>query len=214
MKVLNKAELTVEQKLGMVMCATLSHGEADLAYVLEKIRNHSCGAVWVNPRFGFTEEIIARVREVADYPILIVCDSESGVEPYDIPQQIAITAAGARDEDAYSFGLATAALRRAQGYNMICNPVVDICCGNTPCGATTRTFGSDIDTVTRLAKGWRAVCVTRGCLYVPSIIRAAMQGSPTIPICGRTWPPIPRRRCVPPICAPILSFAAQGSLTA
>ena len=151
MQILKKEDLTIEQKLGMTMCATLSHGEADIQYVLEKIRNHACGAVWVNPRPG-CEETIARVREAADYPIVIVCDSESGAEPNTIPQQIAITAAGARDEDAYSFGFATAAARHKLGYNMICNPVVDICHGNTPCGHTTRTYGSDIDTVTRLAK--------------------------------------------------------------
>ena len=112
MKVLKKEELTIEQKLGMTMCATLAHGEADIEYVLDKIRNHACGAVWVSPNAGF-EEKIRRVREVADYPLIIVCDSEGGAEPNTIPQQIALTAAGARDEDAYAFGYATAAARRA-----------------------------------------------------------------------------------------------------
>lgn len=153
MRVLKKEELTFEQKLGMTMCATLAHGEADLEYVLDKIRNHACGAVWVSPRAdGSHTAIIERVRAVADYPIVIVCDSESGAPPHTIPQQIALTAAGARNEDAYAFGYVTAAIRRQEGYNMICNPVVDVCRGNTPCGATTRTFGSDIDTVCRLAK--------------------------------------------------------------
>lgn len=152
MKVLRKEDLTIEQKLGMTMCATLAHGEADIEYVLDKIKNHACGAVWVSPGAGF-EEKIRRVREVADYPIVIVCDSEGGPAPYNIPQQIALTAAGARDEDAYAFGYTTAAIRRRQGYTMICNPVVDICAhGNTPCGHTTRTFGGDVETVTRLAK--------------------------------------------------------------
>lgn len=152
MKVLKKEELTIEQKLGMTMCATLAHGEADIEYVLDKIRNHACGAVWVNPGKNH-EELIARVKAVADYPLMIVCDSESGSAPNTIPQQIALTAAGAREEDAYAFGYATAVTRRKQGYTMICNPVVDVCAyGNTPCGATTRTFGADFDTVTRLGK--------------------------------------------------------------
>jgi beta-glucosidase-like glycosyl hydrolase len=151
MKVLKKEELTIEQKLGMTMCATIAHGEADTEYVLDKIRNHACGAVWVSPRAdGSHQAIIERVLAAADYPIVIVCDSESGAAPHTIPQQIAITAAGAKDEDAYAFGYVTAALRRREGYNMICNPVVDVCHGNTPCGHTTRTYGSDIDTVTRL----------------------------------------------------------------
>ena len=115
MKVLRKEDLTIEQKLGMTMCATLAHGEADIEYVIEKIKNHACGAVWVSPGKGF-EEKIARVKAAADYPLIVVCDSESGAEPNVIPQQIAFTAAGARDEDAYAFGYATATARRKQGY--------------------------------------------------------------------------------------------------
>ena len=154
MKVLRKEDLTIEQKLGMTMCATLAHGEADIEYVIEKVKNHACGAIWVSPRKGVDPgEVIARVKAAADYPLIVVCDSESGAEPNVIPQQIALTAAGARDEDAYAFGYATATARRKQGYTMICNPIVDICAhGNTPCGHTTRTFGGSVETVTRMAK--------------------------------------------------------------
>ncbi len=150
MQILRKEDLTIEQKLGMTLCATLSHGEADIEYVLEKIRNRSCGAVWVNPTKD-PKAVIDRVRAAADYPLVIICDSEMGYLDK-IPQQIAITAAGAREEDAYAFGYTTAANLRASGYTACCNPVVDICKVNTPCGHTTRTFGADAATVTRLAK--------------------------------------------------------------
>ena len=150
MKPLRKEDLTIEQKLGMTLCATLSHGEADTEYVLQKIREHKVGAVWVNPTKD-PKAVIDRVRAVADYPLVIICDSEHGYLDK-IPQQIALTAAGAREEDAYAFGYTTAANLRAAGYTAACNPVVDICKENTPCGHTTRTYGGDGETVTRLAK--------------------------------------------------------------
>ena len=75
-KELNFDTLTTEQKLGLVFCANLNHGEQDLADALKMIREHSLGAVWVRTNQSNRDEILARVRETADYPILILCDAE------------------------------------------------------------------------------------------------------------------------------------------
>lgn len=149
-KPLRKEDLTIEQKLGMVLCAAVFHGEADDEYVIERIRERKCGAVWVNPGKG--KEFIDRFVEAADYPLIVICDAETGAVGSKIPQQISMTAAGAHDEDAYAFGYATAARLRQLGYTAVCNPVVDICKENTPCGHTTRTYGGDVEVVTRLSK--------------------------------------------------------------
>lgn len=150
MRALKKEELTLDQKLGIVLCATMSHGDADSDYVINMIKERKCGAVWIqdSPKL---DEYLARIREVADYPVIVICDAEEGIEGYGIPQQLALTAAGARSEDAYAFGYITGTLLRRQGFNTICCPVVDICSKNTPCGHTTRTFGPDLDTVIRMS---------------------------------------------------------------
>ena len=89
-------ELTPLQKVGMAACFCMYNFGDGYDYLLDLIRNHACGAVWVSPGKGF-EEKIARVKAAADYPLIVVCDSESGAEPNVIPQQIALTAAGARE---------------------------------------------------------------------------------------------------------------------
>jgi len=150
MKELTLSELSVGQKLGMCLCAHLNMGEEDVSYVLSMIREHRLGAVWIQPETPGREDIIRRVKEAADYPILIMCDAENGYGDYKIPQVISMTASGARSEYARSFGRAVATVHSRMGYNVVCNPLLDICKSNCPCGGTTRTFGSDKETVARL----------------------------------------------------------------
>ena len=42
---LDKSQLTTEQKLGLLLCANLQHGDADLENALEMIKKHSLGSV-------------------------------------------------------------------------------------------------------------------------------------------------------------------------
>ena len=150
MQALKKENLTLEQKLGMTLCANLAFGEEDFENALEMIKDHRLGGVWIQDS-PHLDEYVRRIREVADYPVVVICDAEQGAGENLIPQQLAITAAGAKDEDAYSFGYATGAWLRQHGYNAVTNPVVDVCLLNTPCGHTTRTYGDDYDTVSRLS---------------------------------------------------------------
>ena len=142
-KELDPRELTLEQKLGQLYCANVSvNNPENIDYVIEMIKDHRLGSVWIQPGVGHREKTIARILEAADYPILIMCDAEEGHVDYRIPQQLSITAAG-REEYAYSFGRLTAAMHRNMGYNIVCNPVLDTRWSNSPCGGVTRTFGPD-----------------------------------------------------------------------
>ena len=140
---LNKDALTTEQKLGLLLCATLTNAEKELCDAITMIREHRLGAVWVSHNAVGRDEIIARVREAADYPILIMCDAEDGHFDYPIPGVIALSAANAREEYAYSFGRVTASAFAALGYNVICNPVLDRRTERAPCGAQTRSISPD-----------------------------------------------------------------------
>ena len=122
-KELKFEELSARQKLGMATCFSIhSHGE-DFEYLLELIRNRSAGAVWV---YNYAEDkehrIIERIKEAADYPILIFTDAESGFGDYKIGCHNAIGMTGS-EELAYTFGKVTAVTARKSGFNVICNPI-------------------------------------------------------------------------------------------
>ena len=151
-KPLNIKDLTLEQKLGMVICANLRIGEKDVQTAIQMVKEHRLGAIWLQYDAQHETNGVARILEVADYPILVLTDCENGLGDRTIPQAISITAAGAKEEYAYSFGLATADKLYEMGYNVLCNPVVDLNQNmNAPCGHTTRTFGSDPETAARLS---------------------------------------------------------------
>ena len=71
---LNFDDLSTQQKLGMLYCAR-PQTEEDLEYTLRLIREHSLGSVQLPPQ---KKDFVRRVRETADYPILILCDTETG----------------------------------------------------------------------------------------------------------------------------------------
>ena len=152
MKELVLSELTMEQKIGMMLCATLPfHGEEDVEFALQLIREHKLGGVYIGLTFGRRKETMRRVLEAADYPILVMCDAERGYPGHFIPQTISLSAAGEREEYAYSFGRLTATLCRQDGYNIINSPNVDFCNGNFPCGTTSRIISPKTDVTCRLA---------------------------------------------------------------
>ena len=144
-------DLTTEQKIGMLLTGTFSHGQEDIDYTIGLIREHKLGSAWVNPFDARRDELIRRIREAADYPILICCDAENGHGDYKIPQAISLARTGSDPALAYSFGKVTAVQLHALGYNVITNPVLDMTGNhNCPCGANTRVFGNDKDKVANL----------------------------------------------------------------
>ena len=154
MKELKFEELTLKQKIGMVMAASLipvpeggeeRYGtrEDNFAFVMEKIREKSLGAVWVVPRLLETQpDIIDKIKEAADYPILIITDAEAGLGDYTIGRHNAIGTTGS-EELAYTFGKVTGVTAAKMGYNVVCNPVLDMAHSWVSCGGNSRCLGSD-----------------------------------------------------------------------
>ena len=142
MQELKLEELTTRQKLGMAMIGHIWYsddfdGEANLEHALELIREHALGAIWVEPNAEERERVIAAVREAADYPILIITDAESGLGGHYIGRHNALGCTGSQ-ELAYVFGKVTAVSARQMGYNVICNPILDMVKGCGVCGLNSR----------------------------------------------------------------------------
>ena len=150
-------DLTIEQKLGMVMHGLFTKDdnwegfEDNLNYTIELIKKRSLGAVWVSPRFKETQRIMKAVKEAADYPILIFTDAESGLGEYQIGRHNNLGMTGSEDL-AYTFGKVTATVAKQMGYNIVCAPVVDMAQGDCACGGTNRSLGSDKEMVAKLGK--------------------------------------------------------------
>ncbi|MBO7762262.1 MAG: hypothetical protein J6T24_05650 [Clostridia bacterium] len=144
--------LTARQKLGLLLCPMLKPDEKEIEAALAMIREHRLGAVWVSHNMKGRDEIIARVKEAADYPILIMCDAEDGHPDYPIPGAIALSAANEREEYAYSFGRVTSTAFAALGYNVICNPILDRRIRRASPGAQTRSISPDREVVARLGE--------------------------------------------------------------
>ena len=148
MKELVFSELTTEQKLGLVTIGFLHPNckEDEIDYIIELIKNHSIGAVWVDDR-----RHMDRIKEAADYPILIMTDAEDGIGGFTVGRHNAIAQTGS-EELAYVFGKVTALEARRLGYNVICNPVLDMTETNAVCGMNTRSLGHDKVEVTKFAR--------------------------------------------------------------
>ena len=141
MKELKFEELSIRQKLGMTCVAAVhsddrTEEDEDFAFVYELIKNRSLGAVWIQQGYGNTQRQIAKVREIADYPILIFTDAESGVGEYLVGKHNAIASTGS-EKHAYAFGKAVGVAARKMGYNVVCDPVVDMRDGSA------RSLGTD-----------------------------------------------------------------------
>ncbi len=81
MKELKLEELTLKQKLGMTFTAyangwTLTEEREE--WIIEKIKEKAIGALWIVPNTGHGDKLDkfrARVKEVLDYPLLIITDA-------------------------------------------------------------------------------------------------------------------------------------------
>ena len=82
MKLLNLQKMTTEQKLGMTYCARPGCQE-DYDFVFEQIKKRALGCVQVSPK---RPDRVKQILELADYPILIICDCENGYPTSDLPK--------------------------------------------------------------------------------------------------------------------------------
>lgn len=151
MKELQLQDLTTEQKLGMSMIAYCwSETSCDADYIENLIKNHSLGGIWVAPRNGENKQLLERLLAAADYPLLSFTDAESGFGDYKIGSHNALGITD-NEELAYIFGKVTALGARKNGYNIVCNPVLDMVDARWLCGGNTRAFGSHKERVAKLA---------------------------------------------------------------
>ena len=152
MQELKFEELTPEQKIGMVTCGLFDpwdrSPETD-EFLYEHIRNHSLGCVWVYPTIPDFEEVMAKIKELADYPLLIITDAETGMGEYTIPGHNTLGVVDS-EELAYEFGKVTAITAYQKGFNIVCNPVLDMKKGPGLCGGNRRSLGSDKHKVAKL----------------------------------------------------------------
>lgn len=58
--------------------------------ILELIRKRCLGAIWVVPRNTRRDGVIKRIKEAAEYPILIITDAESGLGEHTIGRDNAL----------------------------------------------------------------------------------------------------------------------------
>ena len=153
-KELKFEELTLEQKLGM-SCAFFyaPWSPNDVEDLVELVKKRAVGAVWISPSADKTGEFMKRIKDLADYPILIFTDAEAGLGEHLIGRHYTVACRDS-EEHAYAFGKITAITARKMGYNVVCNPILDMNGKDvrSVCGGVTRSLGYDKDRVTALAK--------------------------------------------------------------
>ena len=140
LKNLSLAELSDKQKVGMLLCARSLQKPENLEYALKLIRKRSLGCVQV-PISDKTPEIIAAIKDAADYPILIINDMEQGYPAANLPQIPAMTLAACDNPQYYrAFAKAIVANAKAAGFNGTWGPIVDVLGADGPC-RVSRVFG-------------------------------------------------------------------------
>lgn len=156
MNYLKVEDLSIEQKLGIVLCGRKVHTPENLEFTLDLIRNHALGAVQLSINES-TKELVAKIKEAADYPILIVNDMETGYPRCDLPRVSAIALAACGKPEYYqAFARGIAKYAREDGFNGNWGPVLDIQRCNAPC-SVFRHFG---DTPEKVAKNTEIMAQT------------------------------------------------------
>ena len=146
-KELKFEELSVEQKLGMIHAAMINGKCSDEAieFVRDRIKNHALGAVWIQFSQTDADKMMKMVHETADYPILIITDAESGLGEFTIGRHNPIGCTG-DEKYAYAFGKTVGFTARSMGYNVVCNPILDL-----KDNGWVRSYGADKHMVARMA---------------------------------------------------------------
>lgn len=141
-------ELSLEQKLGMLYCARPLNDD-DLEYTVKLIKKRALGSVQVPPK---KPHFMKKIRDAADYPILIICDTETKF-PTSEKQEIPLMALSACDRPEFYevFAKSIAIDARKAGFNGTWGPVVDILTGDGPC-SVHRKFSDSAEKVTKAAE--------------------------------------------------------------
>lgn len=143
-------ELTLEQKIGMTIIARGVRDKEDKEFIFEMIKKRALGGIQVNVT-PEGMELVKEIKKLADYPILICADMESGfpMSELRIPNQIAISSTDS-DEMAYEFARVTAIEAKNAGWNVVWSPVVDFAVEGSQC-RNIRCLSDDKETIARFA---------------------------------------------------------------
>ncbi len=131
------AEMTLEQKLGMLICARAhNYHEEDVEDIIDLIKKRALGCIQLHPG---TPEINERILKAADYPILVINDMEQGA-PYSSIPKVPLCCLAACNKKEYYQAFAKGVVRDAKklGYNGNWGPVVDVLHGDGPCSVSRR----------------------------------------------------------------------------
>ena len=155
------SELSIKQKIGMMLIARTPVDEESYQFTLDLIRNHSLGgihfrAVDSTPNFPVDskriKELIKEVKETANYPILICEDMESGYSEGHVSLCPPMSLASTNSEKyAYEFGRITACEAKKDGYNLVFGPILDIALNPLASCVGPRSFGSSPTKVAKIA---------------------------------------------------------------
>ncbi|MBE7026578.1 MAG: hypothetical protein E7410_03310 [Ruminococcaceae bacterium] len=150
---LNIDEMTLEQKLGMVLCARrFDIKDGDIDYIIELIKKRALGCVQLPAnKPEVMEKILAAIKE-ADYPVLIFNDTETGFPTTKLPHipLVSLAATGKREYyEAFAKGIVNDA--KAAGFNGTWGPVIDILKGDGPC-SVHRKFSDTPEKVSEAAE--------------------------------------------------------------
>lgn len=140
--------MTLEQKIGMVLCARRFR-EDDIPFVKELIKKRALGSMQLP---AYNPAIVEEVLSVADYPIIVVNDTESGFPTTTLPKTplISLAATGKREYyEAYAKGIVRDG--KKAGFNATWGPVIDILHGDGPC-SVHRKLSDDAEKIGETAE--------------------------------------------------------------
>ncbi len=140
--------MTLEQKIGMVLCARRFRPD-DIEFIKELIKKRALGSVQLH---ASKPEIIEEILSVADYPIIVVNDTESGFPTTKLPKipLISLAATGKREYyEAYAKGIVRDG--KKAGFNATWGPVIDILYDKLPI-SPHRKFGDSAQKVSETAE--------------------------------------------------------------
>ena len=140
--------MTLEQKIGMVLCARRFEPE-DIEFIKELIRKRALGSVQLP---AHKPEIVKEILSVTDYPIIVVNDTETGFPTTQLPKApvIALSSTGKKEYlEAFARGIVRDG--KKLGFNATWGPIIDILHGDGPC-SVFRKFSDDPDTVMQSAE--------------------------------------------------------------
>ncbi len=133
------AEMTTEQKLGMLYCARRFE-EEDMDFIIEMVKKRALGCVQSYPQ---RPEITKRILQEADYPILMICDTERGFPTSTLPKTPLISLAACNKKEYYhSFAKGIVRDAKEAGFNGTWGPVIDVLLCDGP-GKVSRYFSDN-----------------------------------------------------------------------